>query len=234
MRSQVISVVAGRGGVGTTTTAIGLALALVANADGAVVLMDARAGTQPLSARLGAPAAPTVMDVAKDPWGASPATTPDGLRLVDGGDWRAVADATTVGDALGVLTAAHDVVVVDVGTDLSDRTVPVVAGSDLVVVVVAPDGDAVQVAERVAIRVADMAGSAQPALVVALVARTRDRTTRLRRSRSDGVVPVPYDRSLVGGGVVRRGLLNPATWHAYVSVAEYVDDASLGGRGRAG
>jgi MinD-like ATPase involved in chromosome partitioning or flagellar assembly len=224
MGTRVIGVVAGRGGVGTTTTAIGLALALAAGRDEPVVLMDVRAGTQPLSTRLGAPPAPRLVDVANDPWGAAAAATTDGLRLVDGADWRAPADAVAVADALGVLTATYGFVVVDMGTDLSDKTVPVVTGSDLVVVVVGPGRDAISTAQQVTVSIAAATRPAEPALVVALVARTRDRISRLEPDRGDGVVVVPYDRGLAGGGAIRRDALGPATWQAYLMLAEYVDD----------
>lgn len=231
MQPRVIGVVAGRGGVGATTTAIGIGTALAASRDTPVVLVDARAGTAPLSGRLGTPPAPGVADIAKDPWGVVPVATVDGLNIVDGADWSAPANTTVLADALGVLAANHGYIVIDVGTDLSDRTLPLLAQTDVAVVVLAPDRDAIAVLERASRRLAQAwestgaTGSVAESLEVAVVARTRDQQPRAARlDRTDTVVAVPYDRSLAGGAAPRRAALRAQTWQAYVTLAAYLDD----------
>ena len=74
---------AGKGGVGTTTVAMGVATAFAALREDPTVLVDAHSGTASLGQMLGVPAALTGRDLVADA-DAQATIVPGGLRVVDG------------------------------------------------------------------------------------------------------------------------------------------------------
>lgn len=163
---QVYAVASGKGGVGKTTTVVNLGVVL-RRADHSVALVDADLGMANLGTLLGIDGERTLHDVL-----AGEATVEDALVeeaagfavLVGSGEVTAYPDADPrgLGDVLGTLAEAYDVVLVDTGAGMSHEDVLPLGLADRVILVASPDraaiGDTRKTAELVGLAGGTVAG----------------------------------------------------------------------------
>ncbi len=233
---RVVALVAGKGGVGTTTAALGAGAALAALRDDETVVADLRPGTPSLGLALTGAPAPTVRVLARDDAG-QPLELPGGLRVVDGTGWGGALRRTDVAPLLDHLTAGHTFCLLDLGNDAGDVTEVAVARADQVVVVTEPGPAGLGAARAVAERLTDIDPFALD-LAIHVVVCTRDQPYRevLRQARDQlAVAParlivIPPDPYLAAGEVFAAAALRPATREAMLQLAAAL---ALGGRGPA-
>jgi flagellar biosynthesis protein FlhG len=144
--NRVLAVASGKGGVGKTTVAVNLALAL-AQAGDRVILLDADVGCANAHLLLGLEPAWTLDDVLAERVALEEALTPgpDGLRLLAGGSeaWayagRSAEEWQPFLAAARALDAACDWLLWDVGAGVSPTVLAFAAAADAVVLVTQPE-----------------------------------------------------------------------------------------------
>ena len=155
MSGTVLVVTSGKGGVGKSTTALNLGVALGVDGHSAVVV-DADLGMANLGAMVGLETDPTLHDVLADEADVESAvvTEGDAFSVVPGGrDLAAYADADPgrLPDVLAALAERYEYVVVDAGAGLGYADVVPVDAADGVLLVTTPSdaaiGDTAKLAE---------------------------------------------------------------------------------------
>lgn len=144
--ARVLAVASGKGGVGKTTVAVNLALAL-AEAGDRVILLDADVGCANAHLLLGLEPAWTLDDVLAERVGPFEALTPgpDGMRLLAGGSeaWafagRNAEEWQPFLQAARALDDAADWLIWDVGAGVSPTVLAFAAAADAVVLVTQPE-----------------------------------------------------------------------------------------------
>jgi MinD-like ATPase involved in chromosome partitioning or flagellar assembly len=229
---RVVTVVAGKGGVGTSTVATAVATVLAALRHDTTALLDPRHGTGSLGRRIAGQPAPTVAQLGARVRG-HPATAPlrvhGSLSVVDGAPWHAPVRGAQVTALLDELREAHTFTVVDLGNHPSDNTRLILGRTHHVVVVTTPTVDALDAVRVALLRIR----SVQPDLLGTVVAAVpslhprvdRGAVARLRDGLglpADRTVRVPYDPALAGGGPLVADALRPGTREAYLRLAALV------------
>ena len=222
---RVVAFVAGKGGVGTTTAALGAGAALAALRDDRTALVDLRSGTPSLGAALAGQPAPSARSLARDER-VEPLELPGGLRVVDGTGWSGALRRTDVAPLLDHLSAGHTFTLLDVGNDPGDAAEVALARADQVVVVTEAGRSGLAAARSAVERITDLDPFAVD-LAVYVVACTRDEPYRevLHRAQDQlGVAParlvvVPPDPHLAAGEAFDAAALRPATREALLQVA---------------
>jgi pilus assembly protein CpaE len=146
---RLIVVFSPKGGVGTTTVAVNLALSIAAREPDRVAIVDLAAVTGNVATHLNVEARMTVTDIARDPLALS---DPDAIRayLNTKGHLQVLAGSTgprvapliakeNVSAILETLLSAVPTVVVDAGSHLDDRALVTLELADDVVIVVTPE-----------------------------------------------------------------------------------------------
>lgn len=163
LAGRVIAVAGAKGGVGTTTVAIHLALAVVAAASSSgrerpvcLVDFDVRAGD--VNALLGLPHRRSVSDLLEVAGELSGRhlqetlyTHRSGLRVLpapEEGEQGLEVEVGAARNILGALRTRHDLVIVDAGSQPSDAAAAACELADVVLVVATPDGLALRGAQR--------------------------------------------------------------------------------------
>ncbi|MET7401856.1 hypothetical protein ABZS66_51085 [Dactylosporangium sp. NPDC005572] len=241
-----IAVVAGRGGVGNTTTAVGLAAALAALRDDETVVVGASGGAgaassarlhtsraaEPGTVRTGAPAPAWVPADHEDRTrqggqpGAEFRAGPGGPYVVDGGP------EDDLGPRLDALRQRYAVIVADAGNELTLRAHSVVGHAGQIVVVTDAGGGALEATRRVFERLASGHRSevVRTAVVAVVGGRAADRRRLALRIRSElgvdpaQIVEVPHDEGLAAPGHFDPARLTRATRWAYATVLAAGDD----------
>jgi MinD-like ATPase involved in chromosome partitioning or flagellar assembly len=229
--SRLIAFVAGKGGVGTTTTAIGVGLTLATLRTDDTVLVDARAGTGSLGRRLSDVPAPTTIDLGTGPNRPNPAANRRGLHVVDAPPWHSPIHRAQLVGLLEDLREEYPFTAVDAGNEASEPAYAALARADQVVIVTAASRDALD-ATRVALgRIQQVDPYRVPTAVIALVCTTargyRPVARALRRDlglEQYRIVVVPFDRGLVAGYRFDPDRLRPATREAYLRIAALLAD----------
>jgi len=226
---RVITFSAGKGGVGTTTVALGVGSALAALRDDDTVLVDAQAGTAAVSAQLRADPAPTARELSRPSFGGRPAVSPGGLRLVDGSGWGTPLRRGDVPVLLDRLKAEHAFVLIDLGNDAGEAGHALLARSDQNIIVTGPGGAGLAAARVAVDRLHQLdPGSAARALHVVVCThsesyrRVRREASQQRTSGPVRVVVVPPDPLLALGQPFDAGGLRAATRDAMLQVAAAV------------
>jgi MinD-like ATPase involved in chromosome partitioning or flagellar assembly len=191
---RVVAFVSTKGGVGTTCTAAGVALALAELWPLKVALADVRTGTASLGQLLsGAP----VQDAATFVAGIVELTRPAGLTIVDSTPWDTPLSRPTLVRLVTGLRERHLFTVLDVGHGATEVERAALARADLVVVVTTAAADAMTGVEHVQKHLSGLHGAdARPTAVAVVAARGlgRHRPRQLTRPlRHDKSVRVPWD-----------------------------------------
>jgi MinD-like ATPase involved in chromosome partitioning or flagellar assembly len=224
---RVAAFVAGKGGVGTTSTAAGVALALGTLVPGQVALADTRTGTPSLGRLLGGAAAP---DAGAYAAGAVEPAQVAGVAVVDGAPWDTPLGRPTLARVVADLRLDFAYTLLDVGADGSDIGHGALARSDRAVVVTTAAPDAMSAAENTLDRLYKIDRALAESAIVAVtgVGRLgrlgrrdrRDRRDRLGRWRpNERVVRVPWDDALAENGVVDIERLRRPTRAALLELA---------------
>lgn len=225
---RVIAFLAGKGGVGTTTTAAGVALTLASLRNDTAALVSARSGAGSLGQRLPGRPAPTAGGVtAADPdHPDQPQWTRDSLAIFDGSPWHTPTPRGVLVQLLEDLRERHPLTLVDIGNELSETAHGALGRADQIVLVTTASQDALA-STRVALsRVHRVDPYRLATVVVALTClhrRQYRRTARRLREElgqsSTRIVPVPFDSGLTTGGQLDLTRTRPATREAYLRIA---------------
>lgn len=229
---QVIAFLAGKGGVGTTTTAAGVAVTFTALRNDSTALMCARSGAGSLGRRLFGQPAPSIGDPAdarSTHLDQSSGWSGGQLTVLDGSPWHSPAVRGQVVQLLEDLRERHPLTLVDVGNELSETAHGALGRADRVVVVTAPDMDAVESARVAVSRVHQVDPFRLSTVVVALVCLRRRQYRAAVRQLTDElgagaarIVPVPFDPTFASGGQLDLSRVRPATLAAYLRIAALV------------
>ena len=226
-----VAVLSLKGGVGKTTTAIGLGHALASQEHQVIVLDGDHYGT--LTARFPAHArsALSMSHLARDHGVDNLASlrrylsTHARLQAVDSG----TATQNEFAAAAGVVERFADTVITDCRTDLSDPTARAALGMATgCVIVIEPAQDAMAAGQRTLEHLAFYYPELARTAVVVVCHRTRQglRGASSRPTSLAGrpLLSVPFDRHLSSGGVIEPSRLRRATRAAYAQVARAVND----------
>jgi MinD-like ATPase involved in chromosome partitioning or flagellar assembly len=226
---RVIAFLAGKGGVGTSTTVAGVALTLASLRGDRTALVSARSGTGSLGRRLRGAPAPPVPALAGTGPGAAPLWAHERLAVVDGSPWHTPTPPAALVRLLGLLRDQHPHTLVDVGNDLGEPAEVALRRADQVVLVTAASRDAVAATRTALSRVHQVDPFRLATVVVAVVCLSERQHRRTARGlqaqlglRPARVVPVGFDPWLAGGDRIEPARLRPATRQAYLELAGLV------------
>lgn len=229
---QTVAFVGSKGGVGTTTTAIGAAVALAVLRNDATVLVDGRTGTASLAARLTGAPAPTTADLTRADDQRKPlAHGTTGLHLVDGAPWSAPLDQSATSRLLRDFRRDFQFIGLDLGDHASETVPPMLRHVDRLIVVTAVSGDALEATRLVLQRISQMDPRLTTTVTIAAVCLSsrshRTLTRDLRRGldlESSRIIPVPHDPALASGGGIDVDRLRSSTREAYLRLAAMMAD----------
>ncbi|QSB15721.1 hypothetical protein JQS43_05115 [Natronosporangium hydrolyticum] len=225
---RVIAVVAGKGGVGATTTAASVALTLATLRSDTTAFVSARCGSGSLGERLIGRAAPPVSAViGQEP--PDPLWVHDSLAVVDGAPWHSPTDRAAMVQLLDRSRGQHPLTIVDVGNELSEAGQAAIEKADQVVLVTSASQDAVVAVQVALSRVHDADPFRLGTAVLALTClNPRQARHTVRRLRSDlgmqapRTVPIGFDPWLAAGGQIDPAQFRAATREAYLQIAALV------------
>jgi MinD-like ATPase involved in chromosome partitioning or flagellar assembly len=240
----VVAFVAGKGGVGTTTAAAGVALTLALLRKDSTALVDVCHGTGSLGRWLAGQPAPTAAQVASSlpaphpqnqaesapgPLATRPLRVIGTLGVVDGSPWHAPVPSAVIVSTLNALRADHAFCLADVGNDMSEGGNAVLDQTDHLVLVTTTGHDAIESTRLVLQRIREIEPRRLGNIVLAvccLTSRQHRRTSRRLRSTlgvpGDRIVVVPFDPALAAGGRLVLNRLRPRTREAFLSLAGFV------------
>jgi MinD-like ATPase involved in chromosome partitioning or flagellar assembly len=237
---RLTAFVAGKGGVGTTTTAAGVSLTLAALRHDATTLVDPRHGTGSLGRRLAGQPAPTVAQLADSRPGLpglDPLRVRGALGVVDGAPWHSPATLAELSALLDRLRDGCGFAVVDLGNDVSEVADSVLVRADQAVVVTTSAHDAVESTRVALLRVRQieprLIGTAVVAIACLTASQHRRTARRLRAALGlpeQRIVAVPFDPVLAAGGPVEPARLRPASREAFLLLAGFLADPGVPGR----
>jgi MinD-like ATPase involved in chromosome partitioning or flagellar assembly len=193
--SRVVAFVAGKGGVGTTTLAAGVAWTLASLLPGLVALADTGTGRPSLARRLGGQAAPDAPAFAA---GAVEPVPVAGVAAVDAAPWDTPLTRPTLARLVADLRRDYPYVLLDVGNDAGEIGHGALARCDRAVVVTSTAQDAVAAAERTLERLHHVDKRLGESAVVAMTGAglLGRRGTAGRWRPDERVVDLPWDESL--------------------------------------
>lgn len=230
---RVVVFLAGKGGVGTTSVAVGVGCVLAALRDDSTALACLRQGTPSLGLALAGTPAPRARDLARPDADVAPLRLSNGLQLVDGPRWGSPVRRSDVPVLLDRLGQTSTFCLFDVGNDPSDAGQALLARADQVVIISGAGTDALEAA-RVA---AERAAEVDPYLVdtaVYVVVCQRESALRsvgraMRAALPGGarVVAVPPEPSLADGGAFDPSRVSQLTRLAMIDIAGLVAVGSV-------
>lgn len=225
---RVIAFLAGKGGVGTSTTAAGVALTLATLRNDTTALVSARSGAGSLGQRLLGQAAPPVPALA-DGEHREPLWVHGSLAVVDGAPWHTPIPRDSLVKLLEQLRGQHPLTLVDVGNDLGESAQGGLGRADQVVLVTSASQDAVTATQVALSRVHEVDPFRLASVVVALTCLSRwqyRRTARRLRAelgmRTARIVPIGFDPWLAAGDRVDPDRIRATTRQAYLQIAGLV------------
>jgi MinD-like ATPase involved in chromosome partitioning or flagellar assembly len=222
---RVVAFNAGKGGVGTTTVAMGVATAFAALREDPTVLVDAHSGTASLGQMLGVPAALTGRDLVADA-DAEPTVVPGGLRVVDGCGWGTPLRRADVPPLLDRLGRDHAFTLVDVGNDPGEAAYAALARSDQTVIVTCAGAWGLSSARVAAARLRDVDTFAIDRAIYVVVCTNDESYRKVHREVMQQLaqgpvraVVVPPDPDLAAGQPFDPSRVRPSTREAMLEVA---------------
>ncbi len=225
---RVVAFVAGKGGVGCTTLAVGVGTTFMALREDRSVVVDVQAGAPTLTELYGAGSPMTLTSLPSDGQPLVPPTAPSGLAMVNGGTWD---ETVTRGDVAGVLDRLgtdHTFNLLDVGDDAGEGGHAALARADQAVVVTGPGPAGAAALAEARLRVRTVNPSLVARIVQVIVCPHEDSFREMNRQHpaGSGVVVVPPDPYLLAGNVYDAHGVSAATREAVLRVAAAV---ALGG-----
>jgi MinD-like ATPase involved in chromosome partitioning or flagellar assembly len=222
---RVVAFNAGKGGVGTTTVAMGVATAFAALREDPTVLVDAHSGTASLGQMLGVPGALTGRDLVADA-DAEPTVVPGGLRVVDGCGWGTPLRRADVPPLLDRLGRDHTFTLVDVGNDPGEAAYAALARSDQTVIVTCAGAWGLSSARVAAARLRDVDTFAIDRAIYVVVCTNDESYRKVHREVMQQLaqgpvraVVVPPDPELAAGQPFDPSRVRPSTREAMLEVA---------------
>jgi MinD-like ATPase involved in chromosome partitioning or flagellar assembly len=218
-RPAVLAFVSGKGGVGTTSTAAGVVLALVRAAAGPAAAVSVRSGPGSLHYRFTRRAGPPPGELW---WGesvAAPGQQLPALTVVDSGAWPLWSPQGDLVGLSGRLRDSHPLTLIDVGDVGGDAAHRLLARADRVVLVTTPAADSVASAATALHRVRHLDPARLAALVVVVVcldARQHRWAAHRLRPAGHQTVLVPFDPVVAAGELPAPG---SRAWPAYRRIA---------------
>lgn len=228
---RIVAFVAGKGGVGCTTLAVGVGTTFMALREDRSVVVDVQAGAPTLTELYGAAGPMSITALPHDAQPVVPPTAPSGLAMVSGGTWD---ETVTRGDVAGVLDRLgtdHTFNLLDVGDDAGEGGHAALARADQAVVVSGPGHAGAAALAEALLRVRTVNPSLVARVVQVIVCPHEEsfRETSRRNPAGSGVVVVPPDPYLLGGNVYDAHSVSAATRQAVLRVAAAVALGSVHG-----
>lgn len=230
---RVVVFLAGKGGVGTTTVAVGVGHVLVSLRDDATSLTSLRSGTPSLGKALAGVPAPRARDLVRTDIDVEPLALSNGLLVVDGPRWATPVrsgDVPVVLDRLGQLSTFC---LFDVGNDTSESAASLLGRADQVVIVSGPGADGLDAAAVAAERAVELDPYLLDSAIYVVVCqrdaalRSVVRAMRAAVAGSARVVAVPPEDSLADGLPFDAGRVSVGTRLAMIDVAGLVAAGSV-------
>lgn len=223
MSGRVVGVVAGKGGVGGTTVAIGLARTFAALRDDAVALVDGHAAAGlSLSQRVLGRRGHTIREFGRSPRSLGRR----GLHVFDAASWTDPADGPEIEVATRRQVATHSFTIIDAGNDASPAAQAALALADEMIVVTSAEPAALASVAPTIERVAARPGGRGTGVTVVVVLTRPTPTVRARRRLRSHLdtpsVVIPYDPALADGVGADLDALRRATRAAYLRLAAAV------------
>lgn len=230
---RVVAFIAGKGGIGTTTVALGVGSVLAALRDDATTLATLRSGTPSLAKPFVDRPAPTARELARDDVEVSPLQLPGGLRVVDGPRWGTPTRRQHVPRVIDRLAHESAFSLFDVGNDPGEAANGLLSRADQVLIVTGPGPDNIDAAKVAAERAADIDPYLLDSAIYVVVCQRETATKRvsslLQRNVPAGgrVVAVPSDPALSAGQPLDPGRLMPQTRLALIDLAGLVSIGTI-------
>ncbi len=230
---RVVAFVAGKGGVGCTTVALGVGTTLAALREDRSVVVDVQRGSASLGRLAGVDAPRSVQTLLATGEAVEPPRTAAGLGVVDGAGWDAELRRTQVAGVLDRLGAEHAFHLLDVGDEAAEGGHAALARADQVVAVTGTGSLGLAALEVVVDRARAVNPAAADALVHVVVCPTDESYDRVHRelaehgSPAGRVVVVAPDPYLASGEPFDPSAVTSATRESMLAVAAAV---ALGGR----
>jgi len=225
---RVVVFLSGKGGVGTTSVAIGVGCVLAALREDSTTLVSLRAGTPSLGLALAGTPAPRARDVASAEPELPPLRLSNGLQLVDGSRWGRPVRRSDVPVLLDRLGQTSTFGLFDVGNDPSEAGQAVLARADQVVIVSGPGADGLDSAQVAAERTAEVDPYLLDTAVYVVVCQRESALRGVVRAMREAlpggarVVAVPPEGSLADGAAFDPSRVGPLTRLAMIDVAGLV------------
>lgn len=228
---RIVAFVAGKGGVGCTTLAVGVGTTFMALREDRSVVVDVQAGAPTLTGLYGAASAMSITALPNDGQPVVPPTAPSGLAMVSGGTWDEIVTRGAVAGVLDRLGTDHTFNLLDVGDDAGEGGHAALARADQAVVVSGPGqaGDAALAEALLRVRSVNPSLVARVVQVIVCPHEESFRETSRRNPAGSGVVVVPPDSYLLGGHVYDAHEVSATTRQAVLRVAAAVALGSVHG-----
>ncbi len=228
---RIVAFVAGKGGVGCTTLAVGVGTTFMALREDRSVVVDVQTGPPALSDLYGVANPMTITAVPNDGHALVAPTVPSGLAMVGGGTWDETVSRGDVARVLDNLGPDHAFNLLDVGDDCGEGGHAALARADQAVVVSGPGPAGAAALAEALMRVRTVNPNLVARVVQVIVCPHEDsfRETSRRNPAGSGVVVVPPDPYLLGGHVYDARGVSAATRQAVLRVAAAVALGSVHG-----
>jgi MinD-like ATPase involved in chromosome partitioning or flagellar assembly len=228
---RIVAFVAGKGGVGCTTIAVGVGTAFMAMREDHSVVVDVQQGTPSLGRTFGASDPRSVASLLSEVEAATPPAAPTGLGLVDGSGWDQGLTRSDVAGVLDRLRADHTFNLLDVGDDAGEAGHSALARADQAVVVTSPGELGVAALraalDRIKVVNPQAASSAVHVVVCPHEQSYREAQREFAATLGVPIVVVPPDPYLQAGHAYDPAQVSPATREALLRVAGLVANRSV-------
>jgi MinD-like ATPase involved in chromosome partitioning or flagellar assembly len=225
---RVVVFLSGKGGVGTTSVAVGVGCVLAALRDDATTLVSLRPGTPSLGLALAGTPAPNAREFAREESEVTPLRLNNGLRLVDGPRWGTPVRRNDVPRIVDRIGQQSTFLLGDVGNDASEAGHSILSRADQVVIVSPPGTDGIDASRVAAERVAEIDPYLlDTAICVVVCPRESAHRVVVRRMREQmpggaRIVSVPPESSLADGDPFDPASVSVGTRLAMIDVAGLV------------
>ncbi|HEY7044573.1 MAG TPA: hypothetical protein VH419_12965 [Nocardioidaceae bacterium] len=225
---RTVVFLAGKGGVGTTSVAIGVGCVLAALRDDTTTLVSMRPGTPSLGLALAGTPAPNARELAHADADVSPLLLNNGLQILDGPRWGTPVRRSDVPAIVDRLAQASTFSLFDVGNDASESGHSILSRADQVVIVSSSGNDGIDGARVAAERAAEIDPYFLDSAIYVVVCRResalRTVVKAMRETMPQGarIVAVPPEDTLADGEAFDPSRVSVATRLAMIDIAGLV------------